>query len=516
VPKFALKDFTKGVPIRSLRDGEMLGGRVGKDKALLLRRGDEIFAVGRECTHYHGDLTQGLLVGDEVRCPLHHACFDLRTGEALRAPAFDPIPCWRVERIDGKVFVRDKIDFGKSKSSSREQKQSENAAKNHPSSVVIIGGGAAGFAAAEMLRRKAYSGPITMISADKAAPYDRPNLSKDYLSGDAPDEWMPLRPRDFYKQHEIRLILNTRVSSINAKKRTVALENGKALEYGALLLATGAEPIKLALPGAAKSQLMFLRSYADSKAIIHKARAGKHVVILGASFIALEVAASLRKRKVNVHIVAPDHEPLERVMGVQIGKFVRGLHESHGVVFHLGETVSRVKGRKAVLKSGKTLDVDFLVLGVGVKPSTQLAENVGLKVGDGVIVNGNLESSERGIFAAGDIANCLDAYSGDRIRVEHWVVAERQGQVAAKNILGIRERYDLAPFFWTTQFGVEIRYVGHAKKWSAVKVEGSLKGKKCAVQFRQAGRTLAVATINWDLKLLEAEREMEMASRKRK
>jgi NADPH-dependent 2,4-dienoyl-CoA reductase/sulfur reductase-like enzyme len=409
--------------------------------------------------------------------------------------------------------VRDKIDLAKTNASNREQKQSDNAAKDHPSSVVIIGGGAAGFSGAEMLRRKGYSGHITMVSADKTPPYDRPNLSKDYLSGDAPDEWMPLRPRNFYKQHKIELMLNTRVASIDAKKRTVTLEKGETLEYGALLLATGAKPVMLALPGATKSQVMYLRSYADSKAIIQKARAGKRVIILGASFIALEVAASLRKRRVNVHVVAPDHEPLERVLGAQIGKFVHDLHESHGVVFHLGETIMQVKGRKVILKSGKTLDVDFLVLGVGVKPSTKLAEDAGLQVDNGVLVNEYLESSEPGIFAAGDIANWPDAYSGERLRIEHWVVAERQGQVAAKNILGQRERYDLAPFFWTTQFGIEIRYVGHAKKWSATKIDGSLKSKKCAVRFRQSGRTLAVATINRDLKLLEAERHMEMSSR---
>ena len=217
--------------------------------------------------------------------------------------------------------------------------------------------------------------------------------------------------------------------------------------------------------------------------------------------------------KNDVHVVAPDHEPLERVMGAQIGEFVRRLHESHGVVFHLGETITQVKGRKAVLKSGKTLDVDFLVLGVGVKPSTKLAEDAGLKVDNGVLVNEYLESSEPGIFAAGDISNWRDAYSGERLRIEHWVVAERQGQVAAKNMLGMRERYDLAPFFWTAQFGVEIRYAGHAKKWSAVKIDGSLRSKKCAVTYQQSGRTLAVATINRDLKSLEVEREMEIASR---
>jgi NADPH-dependent 2,4-dienoyl-CoA reductase/sulfur reductase-like enzyme len=173
------------------------------------------------------------------------------------------------------------------------------------------------------------------------------------------------------------------------------------------------------------------------------------VIILGASFIALEVAASLRRRKVNVHVVAPDHKPLE-VMGPQIGKFVRSLHESHGVVFHLGETIAQVKGRRAVLKSGTTLDVDFFVIGVGVKPSTKLAEDAGLKVDNGVLVNEYLESSEPGIFAAGDIANWRDAYSGERLRLEHWVVAERQGQVAAQNMLGLRERYNLVPFFART------------------------------------------------------------------
>jgi apoptosis-inducing factor 3 len=495
-------DLVEGIALVEIADGGMLLGHARGEPVLLARHGRELFAIGASCTHYGAPLVDGLLVGDTVRCPWHHACFSLRNGEALRAPALDPVPCWRVESLGDKIFVRDKVPPPALKRGAE-----------GPSSVVIVGGGAAGLAAADMLRREGYDGPLTILSADASPPVDRPNLSKDYLAGTAQEEWVPLRPSDYYRDRGIDLLLHSRVSALDTKSRRIVLESGKVLEFGALLLATGADPVRLPIEGATDSQLHYLRTFADSKAIIAKATSAKHVVVIGASFIGLEVAASLRARGILVDVVAPDRQPLERVMGAEVGLFIRKLHEAHGVTFHLGQTVSRVSGRTVTLNDGTALDADFLVLGVGVRPSLALAEHAGLAIDRGIEVNEYLETSVAGIFAAGDAARWPDPHTGERIRVEHWVVAERQGQVAAKNILGHREKFDAVPFFWSQHYDVAINYVGHAEKWEAIEIDGSLDARDCAVAYKKGGHTLATVTISRDLKSLQAEATMEAAIR---
>ena len=497
-------DLTQGLPADRLRDGEMLQGKVGEEDVILARQSNKFFAVGAGCTHYHAPLVEGMIVGEELRCPLHHACFSLRTGVALCAPAFDPIPRWRVERVGNNVFVRERLP-------ALVQYPQAGAPKppNSPSSIVIVGGGAAGLAAAEMLRRKGYSGPLTMISADDSAPYDRPNVSKDYLREPIPDEWMNLRVPGFYKEQGIDFVLNSRVSSLDIPKGQIQLQNGDSRAFGALLLATGADVIKLPIPGARDSDVLYVRTWSDARALFQKAGAAKRVAVVGASFIGMEVAASLRSRGLEVHVVAPENQPFERTLGAQVGQFFRELHEKNGVVFHLGKTVSRVDANQAILSDGTVLNADFLVLGVGVRPSIALAEQAGLKVDRGILVNEYLETSAPGIFAAGDVARWPDPHSGRHIRVEHWVVAERQGQVAARNILGYRELYDALPFFWTEQFGVTLKYVGHAERWDAVEIEGSLAAKDCAIRYKDAGKTVAVATIGRDVHSLQSEVEMQ-------
>jgi NADPH-dependent 2,4-dienoyl-CoA reductase/sulfur reductase-like enzyme/nitrite reductase/ring-hydroxylating ferredoxin subunit len=500
--KVIAPDFASGVAVDSVPDGEMIQGKVGDEAVILARRGAEFFAVGAKCTHYGGPLAKGLFVADEVRCPLHHACFSLRTGAVLRPPALDPIPCWRVERIGDRVFVRQRLP------AAVRAPAAVSTYGSPPASVVIVGGGGAGLTAADTLRREGYDGPITILSADESPPYDRPNLSKDYLAGAASDEWMPLRPPEYYSDRRIELALNTRVTSLDVRQKRVQTENGRSYDFDRLLLATGADPVRLPIPGAG-SQVFYLRTYADSRALVARAASAKQVVVVGGSFIGLEVAASLRARGIAVHVVARERLPLERTLGPELGRFVRGLHESHGVVFHLQDTVTRLEGRAAILESGASIEADFLVLGVGVRPSVVLAEQAGLKVDRGIVVNEYLETSVAGIFAAGDNARWPDIRSHELVRIEHWVVAERQGQLAARNILGGRERFDAVPFFWARQHGVSIKYVGHAPEWDAIELSGSLEAKNGAVTYKRAGRTLAVATISRDLQSLQAEAAME-------
>jgi NADPH-dependent 2,4-dienoyl-CoA reductase/sulfur reductase-like enzyme/nitrite reductase/ring-hydroxylating ferredoxin subunit len=496
-------DLTAGVRFDSLPEGGTFAGHVGEDEVVLVRRGDQVFAVGAHCTHYRGPLADGLVVDGTIRCPLHHACFDLSTGEALCAPALDPIARWRVDRRDDRVFVREKLPS---------MTKTAPAGARHPASIVIVGGGAAGLAAADMLRRDGYAGSITMLSADADPPVDRPNLSKDYLAGEAQEDWIPLWPEDFYRDRRVDLVLNTRAVSIDADAKRVVLENGTSREFGALLIATGADPVRLPISGA-NDQVHYLRSFADSRAIAEGAASAKRALVVGASFIGLEVAASLRTRNLAVDVVAPDQRPLERVMGAEIGRFVQDLHEAHGVTFHLGQTVRSIAGRKATLSGGTTIDADIVVVGAGVRPSIAIAERSGLTIDRGISVNEYLETSARGVFAAGDVARWPDPHSGERIRVEHWVVAERQGQTAAKNMLGGRERFDAVPFFWSQHYDVTIRYAGHAEQWDNVRIEGSLETRDASVSFLRRGRRTAVATISRDLDSLKAELELESAGR---
>jgi apoptosis-inducing factor 3 len=497
-------DLEKGIDDALLPDGAMLAGHVGSDEVLLARRGSEIFAVGAHCTHYHGPLADGLVVGDTVRCPWHHARFNLRTGEAIAAPALSALACWKVEQQDGMLFVRQKrVDAG--------SKSSPLPGKAAPKNIAIIGGGAAGFAAADMMRRIGYDGSIVMLSEDTAPPVDRPNLSKDYLAGSAPEDWVPLRPASYYSDAHIDLRLGTKVDRINPATREIACADGSTFAYDRLLLATGAEPVRLSIPGMEQPHVHTLRSLSDCRAIIAGAASARRAVVLGASFIGLEVAASLRARNIEVHVVAPEKRPMERILGPAMGDFIRGLHEEHGVVFHLEDTATAIEAGRVTLKSGKVLDAELVVVGVGVRPRLQVPEAAGLRIDRGVAVNEYLETSAPGIFAAGDIARWPDRYTGQAIRVEHWVVAERQGQTAARNMLGQRETFADVPFFWSQHYDIPINYVGHAESWDDIAIEGDIRAKDCVLRFRRAGRVLAVASIFRDVESLKAELEMERA-----
>jgi NADPH-dependent 2,4-dienoyl-CoA reductase/sulfur reductase-like enzyme/nitrite reductase/ring-hydroxylating ferredoxin subunit len=502
--KLSGPDFAQGVSLTEFIDGGMLQGHAKGEPILVARRGDAYFAMGAICTHYGAPLAEGILVDDTVRCPWHHACFSLRTGEALRAPALAPVTSWKVETRGDKLFVREEQP---------EKKRPTGSAKA-PENVIIVGGGAAGNAAAEMLRREGHSDGITMMSADDSVPYDRPNLSKDFLAGTASEDLIPLRSMDFYREHEIELLLNTRVEAIDPRDKSVQLADGSHRRFDALLLATGAEPVKLKIPGADSPHVCYLRSQSDCRAIIGKADKAKRVVLVGASFIAMEVAASLIQRKLQVHVVAPEAVPMGTILGPQVGEHLRRLHERNGVVFHLQQSVVAIDESKVTLKDGHAIEADLVVIGIGVKPRIDFAELAGIKTDKGVSVNEYLETSIPQVFAAGDIARWPDPLTGDHIRVEHWVVAERQGQTAARNILGRRERFDAVPFFWTTQYDFTLNYVGHAEKWDKLDLDGGIEEHNCKLSFQRGGRTLAVATVGRDRESLENELAMERSKPK--
>jgi NADPH-dependent 2,4-dienoyl-CoA reductase/sulfur reductase-like enzyme/nitrite reductase/ring-hydroxylating ferredoxin subunit len=492
-------DLEQGVQWDELTDGVPLVGRVGEEAVLVVRRGEEAFAIGASCTHYGGPLGEGLVVGDTVRCPWHHACFSLRTGEPLRAPALNPVACYRVERRGGLLAVTGK----------RDEPSPRPAPAGAPGAVVIVGAGPAGAACVETLRREGFAGPITLVGDEPPGPVDRPNLSKDYLAGTAPEEWIPLRGPEFYDEHDVDFVLGDPVASLDPARRTVTQESGRRLDYGALVLATGAEPRRLEIPGADGPHVHVLRTLADSRAILARVPEAKRAVVVGASFIGLEAAASLRHHGLEVAVVGPEAVPLERVFGEEIGRQVQRLHEDHGVRFHLGCTPEAIRDGEVELSDGTRLPADLGVVGVGVVPRTALAEAAGLAVDRGIVVDEHLGTSADGVWAAGDVARFPDPRTGEPIRIEHFVVAERQGQAAARSLVGTGGPYRDVPFFWSQHYDAKISYVGHASSWDRIVSRGSLAGGDLAAFYLRDGRVLAVATVDRDTVSLRAEAAIE-------
>ena len=510
-------DLAAGVKLSDVPDEGVLLGHANGEPVVMARSRGGIFAVGPQCSHYSGPLAEGIVADGTIRCPWHHAVFDLATGEALGPPALRDITCWKVAVSDGVARVAAKEaapdDFRRAPQTAADRASRRPAAgrRDHwPDSVVILGGGAAGHNAAETLRREGYDRPVVIIEAGPDAPYDRPNLSKDYLAGTASEDWIPLRPESFYPDHEIELVLGRRAVSLEAGARRVLLENGSARSFGALLIATGATPVRLDFPSAGQP-VHYLRTLADSRAIIEASRRATTAVVIGASFIGLEVAASLRARGLPVTIVAPEWHPMERVLGAELGDFILSLHRDNGVDFRLGQTVAAVSDRRVTTSRHEQVRADLVVAGIGVRPDVQLAERAGLATDRGILVDEYLATSAGGVFAAGDVARYPDRLTGERIRVEHWVVAQRQGQIAARNILGAAERFDAVPFFWSQHYDTAIRYVGHAERWDVVSIDGDLAARDATVTYSLAGRVLASATVGRDREALRAEHELESA-----
>jgi apoptosis-inducing factor 3 len=495
-------DFSAGIPWDSLADEVPRRGHVGGEAVIVVRRGENVYAIGATCSHYGGPLAEGLVVDDTVRCPWHHACFSLRTGEALRTPALNPVASYDVRRQDGSVFVGGKRD---QPGTVRPRARRDHA----PESVAIVGAGAAGNSAAEELRHLGFQGDVTLIDRDADAPYDRPNLSKDYLSGAAPEEWIPLHPRAYYEQLGVELLLGRTVTSLDPVGKRLTLDDGTTRHFGAIVLAPGADPVRLTLSGAEGPRVLYLRTLQDSRVIIKAAEGARRAVVLGASFIGLEVAASLRARNIEVHVIAPGRRPLERVLGPQLGDFVRALHEQHGVVFHLGSPATGVAPGAVVLQGGERVPADFVVAGVGVRPATILAEKSGLRVDNGIVVNAQLETAAAGVYAIGDSARWPDARGGGLVRIEHWVLAQRHGQAVARTIVGERAPFTDVPFFWSQHYDVSINYVGHAERWDAIEVDGSLERRDASVRYRGGGRVRALASVFRDRESLEGELAVE-------
>jgi NADPH-dependent 2,4-dienoyl-CoA reductase/sulfur reductase-like enzyme/nitrite reductase/ring-hydroxylating ferredoxin subunit len=487
-----------------LRDGEMKEISAGETKILLARVGDNFHAVSANCPHYGAPLAEGALCGTRVVCPWHHAVFNVVNGNLEDPPALDSLISYQV-RVEGdRILVRLPEEA--------EDRRTPVMAKYDPAvdprQFVIIGAGAAGYAAAQTLREEGFRGSVVMITREDRAPYDRPNLSKDYLHGHADPEWMPLRGEDFFKEHDIDLILKKEVTRVDARAKTIAFESGETMEYDALLVATGGAPVRLNVSGGDLKNVCVLRSFADADSIIETASRSRRAVVVGASFIGMEAAYSLRERGLEVTVVAPSLEPFEATLGAEIGALFRREHESHGVRFKLGSIVYRFEGNHNVesvaLDNGEHIETEMVVVGVGVRPATQFLEGVELDQAGAVVVDSRLRAAD-GLFAAGDIASFPDPRSGGRVRIEHWRTAQQQGRTAARNMLGRDVVFDAVPFFWTRQFDIGLLYVGHAMSWDEIIYRGDLASHEFLAFYVKNNRVLAVAGMNRDGEMAAAE-----------
>lgn len=490
-------DFAKdGIAFSELEDGKPIAGQANGDALLIIRRGEACFAVGATCTHYGGPLVDGIVEGDTIRCPWHHARFALATGEANGPPALDAIPCFQVERRGDRVFVLGRAKLVGNAPGGNPQRSLSGG----PQSIAIVGGGPAGTAAAEMLRREGYEGPITFFAPEASSPVDRPNLSKDYLAGSAAEELIPLRPPEHFAEHRIDL---RRETVLALEGKSLVLKGGSEA-FDAILLATGAAPVRLEIPGAEHAHL--LRTLADSHAIIANAKGP--ILVIGSSFIGLEVAAALIARGLEVHVVGRDKVLLEPILGPEFGAFVQEVHEKKGVHFHLGTSPKEIDAHGVVLENGR-VDGKLVIMGVGVRPEIALAEKAGIAIDRGIVVDDQFRTSAPGVWAAGDIARFPYPFTEERVRIEHWVVAEQQGQAAARSMLGKGTRFDRVPFFWSAHYDVSIGYVGHAGTWDRIDIAGNFARRDVAVAYRRGGQTLAVAAIGRDELLLRAEAAIE-------
>ena len=490
-------DLAAGVVASDLVENVPLLGHAGGEAVMLVRTAAGIRAVGAVCTHYSGPLAEGLVVGETVRCPWHHACFDLRSGEAIGAPALDNIACYDVVRRGDRISVGERMTAAP-----------VPAPPQSPASIVIAGAGAAGAAAAEKLRKLGYAGVISLIGNEAPGPVDRPNLSKDFLAGNAPMEWVRLRDDAFYEGLNIEFIRDE-VVEVDPKGKSVVLKSGRRVAYDKLLLATGSEPSRLPIEGASLPHVKTLRTLADAQAIIAAAEKSRRAVVIGSSFIGLEVAASLRARNLEVDVVSRDRVPLGHIMGARVGQFVQQLHEEKGVRFHLGAQLRAISPDAVELEGGERIAADLVVLGVGVKPRTDLAQRAGLAVDNGVIVDSQLRTSVTDIWAAGDIARYPEQRLGTKVRIEHWAAAERQGQRAAADMLGLGGPFNDVPFFWSAHYDVQLSYVGHAGGDADIEVLGSLDKRDAAVVYRNDGKVAAVLTVGRDRQSLELEAALE-------
>ncbi len=500
--------------VEDFADGAMWQVTVGGTDVLVARVGEGFHAVYAYCSHYGAPLAEGALSEGRVVCPWHHACFELKSGRQLEPPGQDGLRRFDVRVDDGQVLVRVPSDFEAHPAAPMAKRSAPTGPGADEETFVILGGGAAGAYAAEALREEGFDGRIVMVTADHFLPYDRVNVSKDYLAGSIEEaEDLVLRSSAFYEAHDIEVKEGRRVTGVDAEARRLTFEGGETMVYDALILCTGGTPRTLDVDGAALDGIYTLRNIADSDVIQDAAQNVERVVIVGSSFIGMEGASSLRQLREDlpITVVSPSAVPFAAVLGEEVGRMLQVLHEENGIAFRLEEHVARFEGEGAVaevvLESGERLPADLVVVGIGVEPATGFLKGVDLAEDGGVIVDDRLRAAE-GLWAAGDIARFPDWRTGQPTRIEHWRLACQHGRLAGYNAAGRAEAFRSVPFFWSAQHGSSLRYVGHADSFDEVVIDGDLYAEEFIAYYVAEGEVRAAFGMGRDQKMAALEELM--------
>lgn len=502
-----LPDLSSPIPLDQLEEGKPFPGTFEDESVVLVRRGDTVSAVSGSCPHAGADLAAGMVVDGELRCPWHHARFDLDTGAATGGPAVDGLGCFAVEvtggtvRVLGHKEVQDVVSLG-------------GRPTTGPRRIGVVGAGAAGYAFVRTLYAEGFEGTVDVFTDDPDPAYDRTQCSKSYLSGDM-ERASCLLP-DLESVSDKVTVQRVAVDALEASSHSLRTVAGETHTFDALVLATGAEPIRPEFDGNQDSHAFVLRTLADADAIIEAAQHARRAVVLGGSFIGLEVAASLEAQGLEVTIVDQARTPLAHMLGEAVGKYVQSIHEDQGEKFRLGRSIVGFDGSRVTLDDDSVLETDLLVIGAGVKPRTALAKGAGLALDaadGGVSVDDRLESSVPGIYALGDVASYPDLRTGRTQRVEHWVHAERQGEWLARSILGRTEQpFAETPFFWSKHPSANIRYVGHATADAEIHVHGDIDSGDFSVEYTEGHQSLAHLSCGRDEEALAMEAQYNAAA----
>ncbi|MGB3692158.1 MAG: FAD-dependent oxidoreductase [Spirulinaceae cyanobacterium] len=484
--------------VSDLQEGEMQEVSVEKTKVLLARVEGKFFATGANCTHYGAKLINGVLKGDRLVCPWHNACFGVKSGEMLEPPGLDDLPAYKVE-IKGDDVV---VTVPENAPQQCVPEMASYDADADSRVFIILGAGVAGINAAETLRKAGFLGKVVMLTAEDELPYDRTMLSKKYLQEKSDDNSLPLRSQQFYQEHDIEVLTNHRVKEVDATQKQITFSDNSTMNYDALLLATGCKARKLDIPGFDLANVFTLHNHEDAQQIVAAAKKASQAVVIGSSFIGMEVAASLRKQDLAVTVISPDAVPFASILGEEIGQIFRQVHEKNGVVFHKETKATKFVGNskveEVILKDSTSLPADLVVVGVGVEPATSYLKGVELNEKDHSIPTNEYLQVKEGLYAAGDIARFPYWQTEKPTRIEHWRLAAQHGRIAAYNMAGKEVKFKGIPFFWTGQYNLKLRYAGHATSWDEVIIEGNLEEQEFIAYYIKDQQVLAVAGCNQD------------------